>query len=348
VRLRIAAILVGVIVSVITLKAGFVRWHYHFIFATLVILAVALVTPRVGRRTALLSLAVTLVALLGAVRYDIVTYLDPTPRAALAQVRTIVDNEGAARETREALAGAYAIPPSMVDRMRGAAVHIGPLETGVAFAHPDLVWSPLPVFQDFAVYTASLDDLNREVLEGEDAPQYILRRVPEAVDGRNPFFEGPSTIQSMLCRYREIEVGDPWQLLERGMDRCGEPQLLSRATAAPGTAVEVPPLPDGDAMLFVRIDGLQPGLADAAWSFLFKPHEWYVTRDAGTPFRFVPGTAGQGLVLAVSDELAYSEPYGVGVPWRSIVIAPSPNSTIGGEELEFEFWSVPAVATATP
>ena len=347
-RLRIGAVLVAVIVAVITLKGSFVRWHYQFIFATLVILAVALVAPRIPRRTALLAIGVTLVALLAAVRYDVVTYLDPTPRAAVAQLRTLFDNQAAATETRDALAGGHAVSTSMLERMRGASVHIGPLETSVAFAYPDLVWRPLPVFQDYMAYTPLLDDLNRDFLEGEEGPQYILRRAPVAIDGRYPWFEGPATIRAMLCRYREVEIGDPWQVLERDVDRCGEPRLLSRAEARPGSVVDVPPLPDGDAMLFVRIAGLQPSLADAAWSFVFKGDEWYVTRDGADRFRLVPGTTEQGLVMALADDLAYSEAYGVGNPWRTIKVTPGLRSEVGAVELEMEFWTVPMEAEATP
>ena len=345
-RLRVAVVLVVAMVAFITLKAGFVRWHYHFVFATLVIFSIALITPRIGRKTAILAMTAMLIALLGATRTDLVTYLDPTPRAALVHVRTLLSNGELVRQNRDVLAAAYAVDESMLDRMRGASVHIGPLETSVAFAYPDLEWRPLPVYQDYAAYTPSLDDLNREFLLSSDGPRFILRRVPAAIDGRNPWFEGPSTIRAMMCRYREIEVADPWQLLERAPDRCADPVLVSRTVAHPGVPVEVPPLPDGSAMLFVRVHGLEPSILDAAWAFAFKAHEWYITRDETDVFRLVAPTASQGLVMAVTDALEYTEPYAFGQAWHSVTVSPGPRSDVPAVELELEFWAVPGLAAS--
>ena len=342
-RLRVAVLLVAAMVAFITLKAGFVRWHSHFIFATLLTFSIALISPRISRKTAILAVTAMLIALLGATRTDLVSYLDPTPRAALAQVRTLLSNGEEAGRSRDVLAAAYAVDESMLSRMRLASVHIGPLETGVAFAYPDVEWRPLPVYQDYMAYTRSLDNLNRDFLLSSDAPRFILRRVPAAIDGRNPWFEGPATIRTMLCRYGEVEVGDPWQLLERRPDRCNEPELLSRVVAISGDAVEVPPLRDGDAMLLVRIHGLERSILDAAWSFVFKDHEWYITRDETDTFRLVAPTASQGLVMAVGDVLESTEPFAFGQKWRSVTISPGPRSNVSAVELQLEFWAVPAL-----
>ena len=106
VRLRIAVVLVAAMVAFITLKAGFVRWHAHFIFATLLIFSIALISPRISRKTAILAVTAMLIALLGSTRTDLVSYLDPTPRAALAQVRTLLSNGEEAARSRDVLAAA--------------------------------------------------------------------------------------------------------------------------------------------------------------------------------------------------------------------------------------------------
>lgn len=339
-RLRIALIIVSVMVAFITFKASFVRWHFHFIFATLVIFSIALLTPRINRRTAMLAIAATFIALLGAFRVDLPTYLDPTPRAALAQVRSLLSNAETADRTRDVLAAAYAVDEAILSRVRGESLHIGPLESAVAYAHQDVVWTPLPVYQDYATYTASLDDLNREFLLSTEGPRFILRGGPVAIDGRNPWFEGPGTIRAMLCRYGEVEVGAQWQLLERGPDRCADPELVSRVETEPGVAVPVPQLSDDDAMMFVAIHGLEPTVIDAAWSFLFKAPEWYITLDETNQYRLVAPTAGQGMVMAVGDSLAYTDPFGFGPALRSISVSPGPRSPVGTPELQLEFWVV--------
>jgi hypothetical protein len=346
-RLRVAVVLVGAMVAFITMKASFVRWHSQFVFATLVIFAIALISPRIGRKTAMLGVTAMLIALLGATRTDLVSYLDPTPRAALAQVRTLLTNADLVRQNRAGLAAAYAVDGSMLDRMSGASVHVGPLESSVAFAYPDLRWRPLPVYQDYAAYTPTLDELNRDFLLSSEGPRFILRRVPAAIDGRNPWFEGPSTIRAMMCRYREIEVADPWQLLERAPDLCADPELVSQVVAHAGVPVEVPPLADGDAMLFVRIRGLEPSMLEAAWSFAFKAPEWYITRDGAEPFRLVAPTASDGLIMAVGNALTYTEPYGFGEAWRSVTVSPGQRSSVPDIELQLEFWAVP-MASSSP
>lgn len=348
VRLRVALVAVVVLALFVTFKASFVRWHSGFIFATLVILSIATLSPRVTRRAGLLGVACVLIAFLAATRQTAWAFLDPTPRYALAQLATLFANAETAAGNRQALAADYAVDESILHRIGRASVHIGPLESGVALAHDGLAWRPLPVYQDYIVYSPTLDDVNRATLADEGAaPQFILRGPPAAIDSRYPWFEGPATMRAMLCRYREVELAGEWQLLERGADRCEEPRLLSRVAAEVGVAVPVPELEDGDAMLFVRINGLEPTVLDAASSFLFKAHEWYITRNESDRFRLAAPTAGQGLVMAVGPSLAYTDRFGLGAAWDSVSLAPGPYSSGAGGPLEFEFWTVNAAAVAT-
>jgi hypothetical protein len=340
-RLRLAVALVLVPALFITFKASFVRWHLVFIFATLVILTIATLTPRVTRRTGLLAVGATLIAFLGATHLDAWHYLDPTSGQAFAQRHTLLANAEKAGETRQALAAAYAVDESILSRIRGQSVHVGPLESGVAFAHAEIDWTPLPVYQDYHVFTPGLDDVNREFLRAPDAaPRFILRGPPVAIDGRYPWFEGPATMRAMLCLYHEVEVAGQWQLLQRGADRCAEPHLVSRVVTQPGVAVPVPRLEDEDAMMFVRITGLEPTIAEAAWSFLFKAHEWYITRNETDSYRFIAPTAGQGLLMSVGPTLAYTDGFGFGPRWRSVSVAPGPRSSVATTQIRLEFWGV--------
>jgi hypothetical protein len=340
-RHRVALTVVLALVLFMTYKTSFVRWHFTFVFATLVLVSIATWIPRMERRTGLLAVATTLAAFLGATQADAWGFLDPSPWDAVNQRHTLFANAETTRQNRHALAGAYAIDESILGRIRGESVHIGPLESGVAFAHDDLVWKPLPVYQDYTVYTAGLDEINRSaLLDADAAPRFILRGPPVAIDGKHPWFEGPATMRAMLCLYDEVEVAGQWQLLERGADRCAEPRLLSRIVAEPGEAVPVPRMEDGDAMLFVRIDGIEPTLAESAWSFAFKAHEWYITRNETGRYRLVAPTAGQGLVMAVGPELSYATDFGFGPAWRSVTVAPGPSSSVAATAVELEFWAV--------
>lgn len=349
-RHLVAVVFIGFLAAFITVKASFVRWHFTFIFATLVILSVALVHSSVSRRAAVTATAAALIALLGATRVGMWQYLDPSPFVALQQLRSTISVNASSTETRVTLAGAYGLPDVLRDRMSAGGVHIGPLEAGVAVAYPELDWTPLPVYQDYVVYTPSLDELNRGVLLGDGAPRWMLRQTPRAIDGRNPWFEGPASTRAMLCRYREVEVAGQWQLLERGRSRCGEERLIGEVEVAPGEAVELPDLADDDFMSFVRIRGLEPGLGGQVLAFAFKAPEWYVTLDDDR-YRLVPPTAGQGLVTAVDTELGYAQEYAFGPARRTISVAPGPNSVAGPSPIVLEFWATasdPAGATGPP
>lgn len=335
----LGVVVIGAIAAFITFKASFVRWHFTFIFATLVIVSVALVDGRVARRAALIGTAAAMIALLAATRTGLWQYFDPSPIAAITQWRSAISVDGSSAETRTTLASAYGLPDVLRERMSTGGVHIGPIETGVAFAYPELAWAPLPVYQDYIVFTPSLDELNRMTMLGDAAPRWMLRQTPRTIDGRNSWFEGPSSMRAMFCRYREVEVAGQWQLLESGPDRCGRERLLGTVEVAAGEAADLPALAGGDAMSFVRIRGLEPTLRDQVWAFLFKAPEWYVTLDQDR-FRLVAPTAGQGLVLALDEALDYSGEWAFGAPRRSISVAPGPSSAAGSSPIVLEFWAV--------
>lgn len=345
-RYWLAAIAVGVLVAFITLKASFVRWHFTFIFATLCVVAICLLSPRTSRRPAMLAIAASLIALLGATRVDAWAFLDPAPRTAIRQVATILSNSAAAAVTRDSLAAAYGLDAQVLDRIRGERTHFGPLESGLAIAHPEVIWAPLPVYQDYVVYTPALDRVNHDRLLSPDGPRYIVRGVPVAIDERNAWWEGPSTMREMVCRYHEVFAGEQWLLLERGNDLCGEARLIDVVEARPGERVEIPALGESEAMIFARIHGLEPSLRERVQAFFFKAHEWYATLDEGPRFRLVAATAGQGLLLAVGASADYSPPFAFGTPRRTISVEPGLRSQVETTRIRIEFWSVP-LATAS-
>lgn len=344
-RYWLAAIAVGILLAFITLKASFVRWHFTFIFATLCVVAICLLSPRRSRRPAMLAIAATLIALLGATRMDAWAFLDPAPRTAIGQVATVLSNSAAAAVTRDSLAAAYALDAQILDRIRGERTHFGPLESGLAIAHPDVTWAPLPLYQDYTLYTPTLDRVNHNRLLSADGPRYIVRGLPVAIDERNAWWEGPSTMREMVCRYHEVFAGAQWLLLERGDDLCGEPRLIDVVEARPGETVEIPALGDSEAMIFARIHGLEPSPLERVQAFLFKAHEWYATLDEEPRSRLVAATAGQGLLLAVAASADYSPPFAFGPPRRTIAVAPGLRSPVETTRIRIEFWSVPLATT---
>jgi len=100
----------------------------------------------------------------------------------------------------------------------------------------------------------------------------------------------------------------------------------------------VPAAPTADHFVVVRIDGLDDGLLGRLRTSLWKAPEWYVSLD-GVEFRLVPGTTGDGLVLAVPDPAQGSGPFRFGDPIGTIALRERDSSS--ARPLTLEFLAVP-------
>jgi hypothetical protein len=298
-------------VAFITAKGAFVRWHYTFAFATALLFVFAFVTPNVRRRGLTLAFIAVFVAFLASTRMTPADFIAVRADEALGQFRTLVDpslRHKAFQAAVDSMSASYSLEAGILDRLVDRRTHISPLEAGVAFAYPAIEWRPLPVFQDYSVYTPGLDDLNAGFLASSMAPERILRHPPAAIDGRNPWFEGPASQLAMLCRYVELDATDRWQVLARSDNRCGDPIVIATVEARVGQAVEVPNAPRGH-ILVARIRGLAPSAGDQLRSLVFKHDEWYITLDETAPYRLVSPTAAQGLLMAAPETIGYSQPF---------------------------------------
>jgi hypothetical protein len=227
-----------------------------------------------GAGVCAVALAGTLVVLGRGATDSTWTLLDPWPRlqAAGDQARLVVEPGRRARERREAAAtlrATYALPPAVIDRLRGHTVHVDPYETAVVWAY-GLDWRPVPVFQDYAVYTNALDRENAAALLGPDAPERILRHGGPRIDGHTPESEGPEGLEAMICGYRQAVWAGGWQVLERAPDRCGPERSLGTVSAHAGDAVPIPPAPSPRDMVVARIHMPVPLLARLRTA-LYKP-----------------------------------------------------------------------------
>ena len=160
-------------------KTALVREHATFVLTTLL---VAMFPLGLGleRRTWLACVLAVGIALAGSSSIE--------PRALLdvvGSVRSLASetadafwpgrSDDAAERTRAQLQRRYRIDPTMLASLDGLSVHVDPYLTSTVYAYPEMEWSPLPVFQSYAVYTSGLDERNASVLRSEDAPQRILR-----------------------------------------------------------------------------------------------------------------------------------------------------------------------------
>lgn len=209
--------------------------------------------------------------------------------------------------SREYLQAYYGVPGPMLALMRGQTVDVSPQEQTAAWAYPGVVFDPLPVIQDYAAYTSSLDQLDQSYLATPEAPRFILRN-PGAIDGRNPAFEPPATQLAIECRYRQVMATTRWQLLERSSDRCGPMRSLGTVTTGFNHWVAVPAAPPGD--LVVASFHLSLGPLWTLQAILFKPPDLFMGyNDGGQYWRFVAATAADLHVLRALSAVGHSPPF---------------------------------------
>jgi hypothetical protein len=214
-----------------------------------------------------------------------------------------------------AIRAAYAVPPSILHRLGGRSVAIEPWEIGVAWAY-GLNWKPLPVIQDYSVYTPALDRLNAAALSG-DGPQMMLRQdlrggmlwTIASVNSRYPAWDGPAAKLALLCNYREVESQGEWQLLKKTADRCGPVRPLRTARTETGAAISVPRAPAADEIVFARIDGLEPDLAESIKTLAYRGPGGWASFDGRGKWNLDIGTAADGSILSAPADVDYRRPF---------------------------------------
>jgi hypothetical protein len=325
--------------------------------------------PLRDRRLWLTSLLAVGIAFIATSRLAPTSYLDVvgSARSLVNETVTAVIPSRAAAATarnRATLRARYALDPTTLGELAGRRVHIDPIETGVAFAYPELTWAPLPVFQSYSAYTPALDRLNADRLASPEAPERILRGVtfvqdpadwltrqrghpllpgesiPNVVDGRYRWFESPAAMLETFCRYRELSSIRGWQVLSRSGGSCGPAEAITTIEAREGVAVQVPVESRPDRFVIVRVHGLEPSILGRLRTTLYKPEEWYVT-VGGVRYRLVTPTASDGLLLAVPPVADGTGDFAFGPPIESISIE---SRQKGKRLLTYEFQSVPLVA----
>lgn len=281
---RIGMALVGAIIGYSLFKHGFVRHdlgHSGSTFTGLIVVASAVrwsgpLGRLAGLGTCALAVVATLFLYSTGAGPSVRTLLDPGPRIETAgsHLRLAVSpgrRERERDEARRSLRALHAIPSSITGALRGHTVHVDPYETSIVWAY-DLRWRPVPVFQDYSIYTNALDRANADAYRSERAPERVLRHGGPRIDGHSPEGEGPEQFLAMVCEYRQQVAVTGWQVLARTPSRCGPERLLSSVTAQAGQDVPVPAAPSPEDMVVARVHVPTP-LTDRVRTFLYKPRE---------------------------------------------------------------------------
>ncbi len=254
----------------------------------------------------------------------------------------------AVEQTRAELREELALPADVLAAVAGQTVHIDQWQTIAAFAYPEMRWLPLPIFQSYSAYTTALDEINADRLRSAAAPTRILRErfddldgTPYAVDRRFVWFESPAAMLETFCRYEELAANDRWQVLGRTTRSCGAPEVISTTSARAGESVAVPPETRPGRFIIVRITGFPDGVLDKLRTLAFRADEWYVEMPDRGRFRLVPGTADDGLILAVPAGLSTHPRFAFGAAITALTVSAGRYGDASDALLTYEFLSVP-------
>jgi hypothetical protein len=240
-------------------------------------------------------------------------------RTAPEQLRAVLAGEASEdhlnRQYRDTLRNLRERHP--LPSLRGT-VDVYPWEASVVFAN-GLAWSPRPVVQSYAAYTASLAELNARHVSAPRAATNVVFRF-DSIDNRLPALsDGPSWIP-LLERYRPngtatFEGDVRHQLLTRR----AKPIELTVQDARHGRAsvgqwIPVPKTRSGQA-LFTKVE-MSPTLAGRLRDTLWRPPFVFISVQLSDgrelQHRFLPRLGHAGFVLSpyVDQSNDFSQLYG--------------------------------------
>ena len=335
---RTKAAVLAALFAFVSFKHGFLRHdglHSPGFFAAMFAGLLAFTWPEGRRREALLGLGVALVAFLGAsnLGWRHFNPVENVSRAADHLQALGGDRRAAVARSRLWLRGIYALDSKSLDELRGANVNIWPWETGVAWAYPEFAWRPVPVFQSYSAYTDGLDELNREYLESEEAPERSVRHLTAGIDARLLTYDSPAATLEMLCRYQEVTNANGLQVLTRTPNRCGEAVLMARVPTRSGEPVGVPMAPGRDQLVFARVQGVGPTLFERLRTLVYKLGERRIILNGTLNYRFVPGTAEGPHLMRIPGSADYAAPFQLSPDATTVAV-----KTGDDRRLTFEFF----------
>jgi hypothetical protein len=210
---------------------------------------------------------------------------------------------------------ADALPGPVLAAVRGHCVTAEPSEIAVIWAYR-LRWCPLPALQSYNANTPRLDHLDAATYaSARKGPERVLRRV-DAIDGRNPDWESPAAMLSLLCHFRAVASDDSWQALARIPNRCGSLRPYLTLHTKLGRTVPLPSTPP-DTVLVADIEGLGVGFEEHLAGLITRVAERHVLID-GRRYRVPPDTASDGLLLSVPASADYHAPFNLNMDPHTI------------------------------
>ncbi len=340
-------LLVGAMVLA-AFKGGFTRQGLGMAIYLVILLSVwpAVVPRNLSRVAMAMPVAGILAMVLALTSLPIATLADPVARlqAAVQQMRTVlIERHQATMATASALRSLYALPDEVVALLAGHSADIQPWQASVAYAYPEIRWSPQPVFQAYAAYTPYLDRQNADLLVGVHAPERVLwltdPDVGLSIDGRSVWFDSPAAKIEMVCRYLPLASTPEWQVLGRVANRCGPPIPVWTAAGEVGAPVQIPSdLPPG--ILTIRVSGMGQDFLTRLITLAYAAPPWYIT-VGGATYRIPLGINGEATIIAANTDVGLSDALSLPPPPDTITIGPNAGAPGIGSPLSLVLEVIP-------
>ena len=123
------------------------------------------------------------------------------------------------------------------------------------------------------------------------------------IEGRLPAWDPPEQALATVCNYVSLRVVPSWQVLKRVPNRCGPIEPISERPGSAGEEISIPQ-PGHDEIILLKLEGAEITGLERLKSLLWKPPVFTAVLNSGlVTYRLVPGTTGDGLVVARSPEL---------------------------------------------
>ena len=130
-----------------------------------------------------------------------------------------------------------------------------------------------PVFQDCAATLAGAERAQRHVLDGPNAPKFVIAR-PDPIDGRPLTLADSASLRALLLRYRAVQAERGVALFEREPGPPPPPPRPLRTVAvAFGESVDIRDSADG--LVEISID-VQPTLLGRILSLIGRPPAFWM------------------------------------------------------------------------
>jgi len=296
-------------------REAFVRYDSGHAAVIALLVTVPLMVPwrsrqRLGGLAIAAALAVASLAALGGEGVGVDSVFNPLGRESALEtdINTMISPQSAIAAESYDIQLASVVPPAIVDELNNHCVDAEPFAVSTIFAYSSWRWCPIGVMQSYAAYTTKLDNLDAAgYANARSGPDRVLRQ-NVAIDGRNPTWESPAAMLSLLCHFKEIRRGGQWQALARIPDRCGTPRLLAIVHSDAGDVVHVPPAPPG-AVLVAAVYGLQVHNGERLKTLFSRAADRSLVINDAITFRVVPDTLTDGLILDVPRYADYRAPF---------------------------------------